>query len=1007
MTTHDEIRDTIEKLLSRNTAKSSFLARQLMFSVLPPSYFVENYLYDNEGRLQKLEDFPMLKHIYDNMPQKLLLKCSRKTLKSTLLSNFICLNLIRWNYFKMMYVGPQEMTTKYFSSNYLPPRFESPKIKNLLLKGWFKNDVFEKILDDTHSSVLFRYVSDDATRTRGPAVDCLVYDECVSKNTFTLTKLSTGEVVQRRILDMHIGDVIVAYDSNRNIKYDKIKSIKSRGDRHCWKITLSDGSLLECTAGSRILTNKGWCYLAQLLPKREIVRCAKAISIESAYLSAKAINSRNLAGRRFYGVHGEVSKIPSESGYQTEGIYLAQGENIRELYKHSASNLPESGVRLSECGFHYGDYSSIRLYTYSMLQESRGEIYKECKHGVAAGVDLGGDSLLVYGRRSPSQKRKHNTEYSGIPGAGGKIASTMAHRYGDCSTSEKNLELLDCSHKQKEFTSVYTECTPVYNPGAAIQVSDSNKAMLLRGSADGLKYAELQELSSSCGKAIQGGLASEKKAGRSLVSRRYQAERQELQKQKEKRPREIQKTARVLESSGSITEAGSCLASEEEPAGAFEKVETKASIVSIEYIGILPVYDLETEIYHTFFANGIAVHNCQDIQHDQIPIIQETMAMSPYKREIFAGTPLDSTNTIHRLWKTTNQLEWMMKCEGCNHWNSLTEGNDPLKMIQPHGFSCSKCGKVLNSRNGEWVSTNPSSYLMTGYHLAQPILPHFNEDPKEWREIYEKVHSGKNELRVVMNETFGLSYDVGSKPITQEELVRLCTLGPQFTDNSESSMAILNKNKSGYKLYTMGVDWGVSMAQSRTVATLGAMRGDGIFEIILAKIYRGYDYEAHIRDIADRANAVGAFCVSDSGPDPIRGIKLCELTSPQRSQLAAYRRTKMIQHFEPGSYDWRQNRWVLHRSDVISLVIRQLKAGKILFPQWGDVSEYMQDILNVFIEVRDGLYGQELIYDHHPKQPDDAMHSLVFAVCAAYMAIGDAGLLGPSSTSGTEPIMIS
>jgi hypothetical protein len=570
MTAHDEIKYTIEKLLKKNNAKSTFLARQLMFSVLPPSHFVENFLYDNEGRLQRLDAFPMLKHIYDNMPQKLLLKCSRKTLKSTLLSNFICLNLIRWNYFKMMYVGPQELTTKYFSSNYIPPRFESPKIKNLLLKGWFKNDVFEKILDDTHSSVLFRYVSDDATRTRGPAIDCVVYDEI------------------------------------------------------------------------------------------------------------------------------------------------------------------------------------------------------------------------------------------------------------------------------------------------------------------------------------------------------------------------------------------------------------------------------------------------QDIQYDQIPIIQETMAMSPYKREIFAGTPLDSTNTIHRMWRNSSQLEWMMKCEKCNHWNSLTEGNEPLKMVQPHGLSCSKCGGKLNARIGEWVSCNPSDYLIAGYHLAQPLLPHFNEDPKEWKEIYEKVHSGKNEIRTVMNETFGLTYDIGSKPISQEELVKLCTLGPQFEADDTQQLAILNQRKHMYRMYTMGVDWGVSMAQSRTVATLGAMRSDGIFEIIMAKIYRGFDHEAHIQDIAEKANAVNAFCVSDSGPDPIRGIKLCELTSTSRSQLAAYRRTKVIQHFEPGVYDWRQNRWVLHRSDVISLVIRQLKAGKITFPQWGDVSEYMQDLMNVFVEVRDGLYGQELIYDHHPKQPDDAMHSLVFCVCAAYMAIGDSSLLGPSSSAGPD-----
>jgi hypothetical protein len=560
---HAEIKGIVEKLASRGDAGGAFRARQLIFSVLPPSYFVENYLYDNEGRLQNLTDFTMLKCIYDNMPQKLLLKCSRKTLKSTLLSNFICLNLVRWNFYKMLYIGPQEMTVKYFSSNYLPPRFESPKVKNLLVQGWAKNDVFEKIVQDTKSSLLLRYVKDDATRIRGPAVDCVVYDEV------------------------------------------------------------------------------------------------------------------------------------------------------------------------------------------------------------------------------------------------------------------------------------------------------------------------------------------------------------------------------------------------------------------------------------------------QDIQYDQIPIIQETMALSPYKREIFAGTPLDSGNTIHNIWRSSNQLEWMMRC-GCGHWNSLTEGNEPLKMILVHGLSCAKCSKKINSREGEWVSMNPTKALLTGYHLAQPILPFFNETEKEWKEIYVKCTSGKYDHKKIMNEVFGLTYDVGTKPITQEELQKLCILGPMGDLNN---LKIYNQNRQKYKLFTVGVDWGVSMTASRTVCTVGAMTVDGTFEVIFVKIFTGFDHEAHIKTISEVANMLGAYCVSDSGPDPIRGIKLCELTNPNRSQLAAYRRSKVIQYFDQGEYDWRQNRWVLHRSDVISLMIRQLKAGKILFPNWEDVSDYMQDILNVYVEVKDGLYGQEMFYGHKDSQPDDAMHSLVFAACAGYMAIGDISLLGPSSSA--------
>jgi hypothetical protein len=564
---HADIKDTVEKLLQAGTKESIFRARQLMFSVLPPSHFVENYLFDNEGRLQDLTDFPMLKHIYDNMPQKLLLKCSRKTLKSTLLSNFVCLNILRWNFYKMLYIGPQELTVKYFSSNYLPPRFDSPKIKKMLNKGWDKNDVFEKIMGDTRSSILFRYVKDDATRIRGPAIDCIVYDEV------------------------------------------------------------------------------------------------------------------------------------------------------------------------------------------------------------------------------------------------------------------------------------------------------------------------------------------------------------------------------------------------------------------------------------------------QDIHYDQIPIIQETMALSPYKREIFAGTPLDTTNTIHSLWKTTNQLEWMMRC-GCGHWNSLTEGNEPMKMIMPEGLSCSKCSKLLRARDGEWAASNPKNFLMTGYHLAQPILPFFNETEKEWKEVYVKCTSGKYDEKKIMNEVFGLTFDQGTKPITEEELRRVCVLGNM--EDSDGRMGVLEQNKGKYRIYTVGVDWGVSMVRSRTVCTAGAMRNDGVYEVFFTKIFNGYDHEGHIRNIADLANSFGAYCVSDSGPDPIRGIKLCEMTSPTRSQLATYRRGKVIQHFDQGDYDWRQNRWVLHRSDVISLVIRQIKAGKILFPNWEGVSDYMQDILNVYVEVKDGMYGQEMFYSHNPNQPDDAIHSLVFAVCAAYMAVGDISLQGASSSAREE-----
>ncbi len=563
-----EALNKINSLLAENTKESVFRAKQIMFCLLPPSFFVENYLFDNEGRQQKLDAFPMLRSVYDNLPDKMLLKCSRKTLKSTLISNIICFNLIRWNYYKMLYVAPLEFTANYFSQNYIATRMDSPPIKKLLVKGWKKNHVFEKTLTDTRSNVIFRYVNEDASRIRGPATDLNTFDEC------------------------------------------------------------------------------------------------------------------------------------------------------------------------------------------------------------------------------------------------------------------------------------------------------------------------------------------------------------------------------------------------------------------------------------------------QDISYDQFSIVNETMALSDYKREIYAGTPLTTDNTINALWTKTNQMEWAFKCEKCNYWNTLTEDNKPLeKMILPEGLSCAKCGSLVNSANGEWVSMNPKVKDFTGYHLAQPILPFFNRDKKQWDKIYKKTTS--YETYQVYNEVLGLAYDVGTKPITETDIRAITVLGNPY-DKGSSDLKIYNQNKNKYNVCTCGVDWGVNMHTSRTSVCIGALREDAIYEVFYAKTYKDLEYKRHIAEIAALCNGVNAFIAADSGPDPSRSIELAKATSPQRCQLVRYEHGKTIQRWDSpkNAIDWRQNRWVLHRSDVLGFTIRLLKEGKILLPSYDSISTEIQDILNVYLEVKDGLYRQELFYRHNPDQPDDFLHALTWAVVQAYVYAGDAALNGPSSSSG-------
>lgn len=568
-----EILAGVNRLFQKTDPQSRFLARQLLFSSLPATHFIESYLQDNEGAPQSLDLFPMMKPIYNNMPQRLLLKCSRKTLKSTLLSNIICLNMIRWNDYKMLYVAPQEAIAKYFSSNYVAPRFESPLLKKIFVEGWNKNDVYEKIFQDTNSAVLFKYANVDATRCRGPATDQNFYDEV------------------------------------------------------------------------------------------------------------------------------------------------------------------------------------------------------------------------------------------------------------------------------------------------------------------------------------------------------------------------------------------------------------------------------------------------QDILFDILPIIGETMALSKFQREMYAGTPLTTDNTINELWKSSTQYEWAMKCSGCNHWNMLIESNNPVAMIRPDGLGCAKCSKILDSSTGEWVSGQELDLqpaTLVGYHLAQPIIPHYNTNAKSWAKVHNKVHNPGEGYKTyqIYNEVFGLAYDVGSKPITKEQLQALCVLGPQRNPDS-SELPIYVRNRSTYVKVTTGVDWGVNAMTSRTAVVHGGLRRDGVYEVFSGEIFDDVDYAGHIANIAATSNKLQSLIVADSGPDPHRAHELGVQTAANRMLIARYGNGKLVQTFDmpKGATNWRENRYILHRSDCFSFVFRLLKEGKILFPAWEQMERQMHDILNEFIEAKDGNLGVELIYSHPPQKPDDFLHALLYAVVCAYSAVGDRNLIGPSSTA--------
>jgi len=223
-------------------------------------------------------------------------------------------------------------------------------------------------------------------------------------------------------------------------------------------------------------------------------------------------------------------------------------------------------------------------------------------------------------------------------------------------------------------------------------------------------------------------------------------------------------------------------------------------------------------------ADLIVLDEIQDIYIDHIPVILECASHSPYKIYRFSGTPKSVDNTIEYYWsKESTQNEWVVPCErhgtpkdpGSWHWNVLGERN-----IQKHGLSCERCCKPIQPMHprSTWAAMNPSvadkmSEPFEGFRIPQLMVPWIR-----WNEILDKYGSyGKAQF---YNEVLGMSYDSGTRPLTQRDLTDNCD--PQVSMHDGDFLREL-KRVVDHRITPIyaGIDWGCHDDQTRILTERG------------------------------------------------------------------------------------------------------------------------------------------------------------------------------------------
>ena len=377
----------------------------------------------------------------------------------------------------------------------------------------------------------------------------------------------------------------------------------------------------------------------------------------------------------------------------------------------------------------------------------------------------------------------------------------------------------------------------------------------------------------------------------------------------------------------------------------------------------------------------LALDELQDILADNIPVIEQCTSHAPekFKRFIYSGTPkgLDNPLEYYRSGvakdgrSMSTQGEWVVPCdrhggEGGRHWNVLGEKN-----IGRKGLICEKCGGLINPRHedSQWAQMIADG-IFESYRIPQLMVPW-----RPWDEIlldYSRYSRDK-----FYNEVLGISYDSGLRPLTSGQVKDCCnaemTMHPDVLEKLRKELVASGRNVFA------GIDWGTG-ENSFTVMSLGYYEGTR-FRIFWVHRFAGEDVDPQIQ-AAKIVQIIRAFNCKVIGADYGGGFDrnniLVREFGPQRLQKFQYQGRVKKKVFQ----DPRLQRWLVHRTEVMSDIFSAIKRKQLEFPRWEEFREpYAQDMLNIFSEYNETL--RMIQYQHRPDRPDDAFHSILYCFLAS------------------------
>lgn len=420
-------------------------------------------------------------------------------------------------------------------------------------------------------------------------------------------------------------------------------------------------------------------------------------------------------------------------------------------------------------------------------------------------------------------------------------------------------------------------------------------------------------------------------------------------------------------------------------------------IESITYAGEQEVFDIETENHHTFFAGGVAVHNCQDFDPEHIPEISMVQKAFPDSRmTVFAGTSKGVDTCLDAQYKFGSQGVWHVKCSCPEKYHSMYPSDtDSIRgLISVDGLRCPITSNLLDVSVGEFVHADRSRLAlnMPSFHLPQVIVPEYSRgdrfvdiwtDFKKWKDS----NFGK-----FLMEVWGIAVETGRAEITERDLMNCCT-DLTFAQTQANYFA----GKKRYVKVVSGVDWGGSDWEpayrsklSYTVHSIWGVTMNGHMDLLYANRYAEMNYKDVAGSIVEHHNKFQAFAMgTDNGGGHYYNAYMRDCGRIRTNTIIqfTYTDTKLMLARIPHP---EAHLMSLHRSDSISALLEDIKSKKITWPRWDESSHFAKDCLNVRRNITETPAGKSIMRFIKPgSKADDFMMSMNYAAMMKRIILGE------------------